>query len=269
MDFTMRLTIGAIFLCIVSGASYSLADDKPRPPGKAEATADVDAYVQRLMTKRHIPGVSIAVVKDGEVVLAKGYGLANVELGVPATENTVYQLASVTKTFTATAVMMLVQDGKLTLDDKITERLADLPKAWEKVTVRHLLSHTSGIKSYTSLRDFGKTVRKDYAPRDLLELVSKEPLEFSPGDKWNYSNTNYFLLGMLIEKESGRKYGEFMAERIFKPLGMTNTRANDLHAIIPGRAQGYTWDGKALRIGEYHSPTQPFAAGMLSRPSMT
>ncbi|MDR3620618.1 MAG: serine hydrolase [Paludisphaera borealis] len=266
----MRLTTGAILLHVVFGASLARAQDAPRPPGtvKAEATtgsasAGVDSYVLGLMQKRHIPGVSVAVVQDGKVVLAKGYGLANAELQVPATENTVYQLASVTKTFTATAIMMLVKDGKLTLDDKITARLSDLPAAWEKVTVRQLLSHTSGIKSYTSVKDFHKTMRKDYAQREIIDLVAKEPLEFTPGEKWNYSNTGYFLLGMLIEKVAGKPYGEFMAERIFKPLGMSQTCVNDLRAIIPNRAQGYEWDGKELKNGEYVSPTQPFSAGML------
>jgi D-alanyl-D-alanine carboxypeptidase len=203
-------------------------------------------------------------VQDGKVVLAKGYGLANVELSVSASENTVYQLASVTKTFTATAIMMLVQDGKLGLDDKITVRLSDLPPAWGEITVRQLLNHTSGIKSYTSVRDFHKTLRKDYAQREILDLVAKEPPEYAPGEKWNYNNTGYFLLGMLIEKVTGKKYGEFLEERIFQPLGMTQTRVNDLLAVIPNRANGYTWDGKGLRNGEYVSPTQPFSAGMLA-----
>jgi D-alanyl-D-alanine carboxypeptidase len=228
------------------------------------AQADsVDEYVLGQMQKHHIPGVSIAIAKDGKVVRARGYGLANVELSVLATKNTVYQLASMTKQFTATAIMMLIEEGKLSLDDLITQRLPDLPTAWDKVTVRHLLSHTSGIKSYTSTRDFDKTMRKDFGQRELLDLVVKEPLEFAPGEKWNYDNTGYFLLGMLIEKVTGKKYSEFLEERIFQPLGMTHTRVNDLQAIIPNRAQGYSWDGAALRNGEYVSPTQPFAAGAL------
>ena len=266
----MKFLTGVILFSIVTAASFARAQDVTRPPEsvKAEATTGatsegIDAYVQRVMQKRHIPGVSVAVVQDGHVILAKWYGLANVELGVPATENTVYQLASVTKTFTATAIMMLVREGKLALDDEIAERLTDLPAAWEKVTVRHLLSHTSGIKSYTSVQDFHKTARKDYAQREILDLVAKEPLEFPPGEKWNYSNTGYFLLGMLIEKVTGKSYGEFLAERIFKPLEMTQTRVNELQAIIPNRAQGYHWDAKELRNGDYVSPTQPFAAGML------
>jgi len=265
----MSFWTGACLICAAAAASSAGAGEKPRPTGPEKvdaapaASEDVDAYVQRLMQKRHVPGASVAVVRDGKVVLSKGYGLANVELNVPATAGTVYQLASVTKTFTATAVMMLVKDGTLSLDDKITERLPDLPGAWKDVTVRHLLNHTSGIKSYTSIEEFHKSPGKDYAPRELIDLVAKEPLEFPPGEKWNYSNTGYVLLGMLIEKVSGRSYGEFMAERVFKPLGMGHTRANDLRAVVPNRAQGYHWDGKVLKNGEYVSPTQPFAAGML------
>lgn len=264
----MRLTAAASLLCAVLGAPFALAQDKP---GRAEKTASsaavdpkaVDAYVEQMMARRHIPGVSVAVVKDGKVVLAKGYGMANLELRVPATDETVYQLASVTKTFTATAVMLLVRDGKLSLDDKVTEKLSGLPSSWGGVTVRHLLNHTSGIKSYTSVKGFGETSRKDYSRREIIELVAKEPLEFEPGERWAYCNTGYFLLGMLIEEASGKPYADFMAERVFRPTGMDRTRVNDLHAIIPNRAQGYQWDGKELRNGEYVSPTQPFAAGAL------
>lgn len=261
----MRHASLALFLGIASAASLGRAHAAPGEPETEAtlATAKIDSFVEGLMKKRHVPGVSIAVVEAGKVVLAKGYGMASLELGVAATPETVYELASVTKTFTAAAVMMLVSDGKIALDDKINERLSDLPKAWKDVTVRHLLSHTSGIKSYTSTRDFPKTLRNDFTQRELIGLVSKDPLLFAPADKWDYSNTNYFLLGMLIETASGKTYGDFLAERIFRPLGMSNTRANDLHAIIPGRAQGYSWNGKELRIADYHSPTQPFAAGML------
>jgi CubicO group peptidase (beta-lactamase class C family) len=266
----MRLTTAAVLFCLASIPSLTRAQ---APPPSTEAvqsqattvssSSDIDDYIQGRMQKRHISGVSVAIVQDGKVVLAKGYGVANVELSVPATERTVYQLASVTKTFTATAIMMLVAEGKLGLDDKITERLSDLPAAWEKVTIRHLLNHTSGIKSYTSVRDFFKTSRKDYARREILDLVAKEPLEFAPGEKWSYCNTGYFLLGLVIEKVTGKEYGAFLDERIFKPLGMSQTRVNDLRAVIPDRAQGYEWNGKELRNGEYVSPTQPYAAGML------
>lgn len=224
----------------------------------------IDDYIKVQMQRQHIPGLSLAVVKEGKILKAQGYGVANVETATPATENTVYQLASVTKQFTATAIMMLVEEGKIHLDDKITNLLPDLPAAWDAVTVRHLLNHTSGIKSYTNIRDFDKTVRKDYTQRELLALVTKEPMEFAPGEKWNYNNTGFVLLGMLIEKVTGKSYGEFLEERIFKPLGMTKTRVNDLQVIIPNRAHGYSWGREGLRNGEYVSPTQPFSAGALA-----
>jgi D-alanyl-D-alanine carboxypeptidase len=262
----MRATTGAILFCLASAAPLTQAQaaSKPPEPAKASQCSDrIDGYIEAELQKRHIPGVSIAVVRDGQVVCSKGYGMANVELSVPATEKTVYQLASVTKTFTAAAVMMLVEKGKLGLDDKVSKYLDDLPKAWENVTVRQLLNHTSGIKSYTSVRDFFKTARVDHKQREIVALVAKEPVDFAPGEKWLYNNTGFFLLGMLIEKVTGITYGEFLTERIFKPLGMSQTRTNDLHAIIPNRAQGYDLEGGVLRNGEYVSPSQPFSAGML------
>ncbi|WP_240907016.1 serine hydrolase domain-containing protein [Paludisphaera rhizosphaerae] len=257
-----RRTIAPVLLAFALASVVSSAGAQTPAPS-VSVVESVDAYMREAMAKRHVPGASVAVVKDGKVLLSKGYGLANVELGVPATDQTVYQLASVTKTFTATAVMLLVGDGKLKLDDKISDRLKDLPAAWKDVTVRQLLTHTSGIKSYTSVKDFDKMTRKDFAPREILDLVAKEPLEFPSGEKWQYSNTGYFLLGMIVEQASGKPFGEFLAERIFRPLGMTKTRVNDLRAVIPGRAQGYEWDGKELKNGEYVSPTQPFSAGAL------
>ncbi|QEH38597.1 Penicillin-binding protein 4* [Aquisphaera giovannonii] len=274
-----RLSRAAFAACLAASAlsatasprsSHALAGEARPRPGDSSSPASpafnpavIDAFVKEAMAKRHVPGASVAVVRDGKILLARGYGLANLELGVPAAADTVYQLASVTKTFTATAVMMLVKDGKVGLDDRIVDRLPGLPAAWKDVTVRHLLTHTSGIKSYTSTKDFEKQMRRDFTRREILDLVAKEPLEFAPGEKWDYCNTGYFLLGMLIEKAASKPYAEFMAERVFGPLGMSRTRTNDLRAVIPGRAQGYEWDGKAFRNGEYVSPTQPFAAGML------
>ena len=231
--------------------------------GSAAHADQVDDYVKAELAKRQVPGASIAVVKDGKIVKAEGYGLANVELSVSATPDTVYQLASVTKQFTAAAIMMLAEDGKLGLADKIHKHLPSLPAAWSDVTVRHLLDHTSGIKSYTSLPDFFKSARKDYTHGELIKLVADAPMDFKPGEKWAYNNTGYFLLGMIIEKTSGKSYGDFLDERIFKPLGMTSTRVNDLRSVIRNRAQGYSLDGGKLINGEYVSPSQPYSAGAL------
>lgn len=263
------LLLAAIGLLLTATAPIVRAqqpDQKAAPADRTNPNASSDAiddFVKKQMQQRHIPGVSLAIIQQGKVIKSTGYGMANVELSVPATDHTVYQLASVTKTFTATAIMMLVEEGKLNLDDKITKLLPNLPTAWENVTVRHLLNHTSGIKSYTSIPDFFKSARKDFTQQEIIDLVANAALEFAPGEKWRYNNTGYFLLGMLIEKTTGKKYGEFLSERIFTPLEMTQTRINDLHAVIPHRAQGYAWDGQSLRNGDYVSPTQPFSAGML------
>jgi D-alanyl-D-alanine carboxypeptidase len=273
--FNRRLVPKAIFLLLTAATPllYAQQSSLAQQPDQKATVADrasqtpnsdaIDDFVRKQMEQRHIPGVSLAIVQQGKMVKATGYGMANVELSVPATQDTVYQLASVTKTFTATAIMMLVEEGKLNLDDKIGKHLPNLPTAWEDVTVRQLLNHTSGIKSYTSIPDFFKSARKDFAQQEIIDLVASAPLEFAPGEKWRYNNTGYFLLGMLIEKTTGKKYGDFLSERIFKPLDMAQTRVNDLHAVIPNRAQGYAWDGKSLRNGDYVSPTQPFSAGML------
>jgi CubicO group peptidase (beta-lactamase class C family) len=231
--------------------------------GAAAQEAEVDAYIKTQMDARHIPGLSLAVLRNGRAVVSKGYGLANVEHAVPATDRTVFQLASVTKQFTATAVMMLVEDGKIALATKARDILPELPAAWGEVTVRHLLNHTSGIPSYTGVPDFPKTFRKDYTHDEIVALVKDRPMDFAPGEKYRYNNTGYFLLGMVIEKVSGQKWGAFLEARIFQPLGMTSTRANDLGDVVTGRAQGYAWRDGRLRNGDYVSPTQPYSAGSL------
>ncbi|MEO6390658.1 MAG: serine hydrolase domain-containing protein [Pyrinomonadaceae bacterium] len=229
----------------------------------AARAQSIDEFVNQQMAQRHIPGLAVAVIRDGKVVVAKGFGKANVELDVPATENTVFQLASVTKQFTATAILLLVQDGKLALDDKVSARVPNLPAAWANVTIRQLLTHTSGVKNYTETKDFGKRSRYDFTQDEMLKLVADAPLDFPSGSKFNYSNTGYFLLGLVIEKASGKLYGEFVQQRIFQPLGMTATRFNDIHAIVKNRAAGYSWDGKVLQNADFASPTQPFSAGGL------
>lgn len=232
----------------------------------AWATAEdarVDAFVRAQMTARHIPGLTLAVVKHGEVVLQRGYGLANVEHDVPAGVATMYQLASVTKQFTATAVMMLVEDGRLSLETPLRAVLPDMPAAWGSVTIAQLLTHTSGIPSYTSAPAFAGTGRKDYTPTELIALVKDLPMDFAPGARWRYNNSGYVLLGLIIEKVSGQPWGRFLESRIFQPTGMATARVNDLSVVVPHRAQGYAWTGTALRNGDYVSPTQPYAAGAL------
>ena len=233
------------------------------PPAVSQAAA-VDAGVEKAMQTRQFPAASIAVVKDGTVVLAKGYGHSDVGKSIKATEQTVYQLASVTKPFTAMAILMLVEDGKLSLDGKITEILSGLPVAWAPVTVRHLLTHTSGIRSYTDV--FGEKKVADsqvFTADQILALVKDAPLAFTPGEKYAYCNTGYYLLGMIVEKASGKPYATFLADRIFTPLGMTSTSLDDYADARPQRAKGYCTSNGQTKTAEHTHPTQPFSAGAL------
>jgi len=227
------------------------------------STDALDRYIESQLKQRNIPGLSVAVSRNGKLEKAKGYGLADVELNVPATERTAYQWASVSKQFTAEAIMLLARDGKLRLDDVISRHYPNAPDAWSKITVRHLLNHTSGIKSYTGLPNFFGTIRKDYKPEELIGLVRDLPLEFEPGEKWAYNNTGYYLLGLIIENVSGKSYADFLASRIFKPLEMTTARVNHQFELITNRATGYDNRSNGLWRSEFVSPTQPFSAGAL------
>lgn len=198
-------------------------------------SAKVDAYVKSEMQKQQIPGVAVAVMRNGTTILAKGYGFANVEHKVPVTPQTIFQSGSMGKQFTATAIMMLVEEGKLRLDDPIARYFPDAPAEWQKVTVRHLLTHTGGMTDYPSDFDF----RRDYTEDDFLERIKKVPLAFQPGEKWSYSNLGYVTLGILIHKVSGQFYGDLLRDRVFKPLGMTTARVISEEDIVPNRAAGY------------------------------
>lgn len=225
------------------------------------ARADkVDDYMRAQMQERHIPGAAIAVIKNGQIVKAEGYGLANVELNVPATKDTVFEIGSVSKQLTAAGVMLLVEEGKINLDEKIGKYLTDTPDAWKNVTVRHLLTHTSGIKSYTGLNGFELT--KHLSRAEFIKALGAYPLEFEPGAHWNYSNSGYNLLGFIIESVAQKSYWDFMRERIFKPLGMNRTADRDPKYIVRNRADGYEWRGGAL-VGRDYDLTDVFSAGAI------
>jgi CubicO group peptidase (beta-lactamase class C family) len=217
----------------------------------AQAPDPVDAYVNSEMQRQHIPGLSLLVARDGKTVRAQGYGFSNVELQVPVKPETVFQSGSVGKQFTATAVMMLVEEGKIHLDDPITNYFKDAPAAWQHVTIRELLSHTAGFTDYPKKFDF----RKDYTEADLLKIVEGIPLAFPPGTNYSYANLGYLTLGVFIHQVTGEFYGDFLQERIFQPLGMTTTRVMSEADIIPNRAAGYRLVKGELKNQEWVSPT--------------
>ncbi|HVF28111.1 MAG TPA: serine hydrolase domain-containing protein, partial [Pyrinomonadaceae bacterium] len=177
-------------------------------PARADATDDL---IAARMRERHIPGLALAVVEKGKVVKAQGYGVASVEFGVHVTPDTVFEIGSVTKQITAAAIMLLVEDGKLALDDSITKHLTGLPESWRPITVKHLLTHTSGVKNYTGLPGF--ELSKRMKRNDFIKMVANLPPNFAPGDSWSYGNTAYNLLGHIIEVISGGSYWQFVDTR--------------------------------------------------------
>lgn len=197
----------------------------------------VDDFVMKTMGDQHIAGVSIAVVKKGKVIRAQGYGLANTELSVPAKPETVYKIASISKQFLATGIMLLVQDGRLSVDDRISKYLEGTPETWKDITLRHLLTHTSGIVREAP----GFDPYKIQSDADVIKTAYPLPLRFTPGEKYEYCNVGYFALAEIIHKVSGQPWDEFLRERVFKPLQMNSTRATSATAWVPHRANGYEW----------------------------
>ncbi len=244
MNFMFRSILISTFLSlfVISGFAQSSSE---------ALEANVDEFVKAQMENRKIPGVSLAVVKDGKPVIVKGYGLANMEHNVPVKPETIFQSGSVGKQFTSMAVMILVEEGKIGLDEKISKYLGDVPASWAKMTIRHLLTHTSGMTDYSPTFDF----RRDYTEAEILKMAKEVPVAFAPGEKWQYSNLGYVTLGIIVGKVSGRFYGDFLQERVFKPLGMTTARVISEADIVPNRSAGYRLVKGELKNQEWVSPS--------------
>ena len=207
------------------------------------ARADsLDALIAARMRQLHLPGVAVAVVEDGRVKTMRHYGVASLELETPVTSDTVFELGSLSKQFTAAAVLMLAAEGKIQLDSSISQYLSDVPDAWKAITVRHLLTHSSGIQEYLAvpgLPDEAHAVDHEEMTRMFFKRLR---LEFRPGETWAYSNSGYLLLGNIIERVSGQSYWSFLQARIFGPCGMKSTRSSDPRAVIRNRARGYGFE---------------------------
>lgn len=217
----------------------------------SDATDVVNDFIRAEMAKQHIPGLALLVSRGGQILRAQGYGFANVELQVPVKTETIFQSGSVGKQFTATAIMMLVEAGKIRLDDPLTKYFPDGPALWKQVTIRELLSHTAGFSDYP--KDFD--MRKDYTEAEQLKMVESVPLAFAAGTNWSYSNLGYLTLGLVIHKVTGEFYGDFLQKRIFHPLDMATTRIISEADIVPNRAAGYRLVKGELKNQEWVSPT--------------
>lgn len=208
---------------------------------------EIDDFVRGTMKELHIPGISLAVIKDGKPVKVQAYGFANVDYDAPANPDTPFLLASMTKTFTATSIMMLAEEGKIDLGAKISTYLDDAPASWMEITVRQLLSHTAGLKDRFEEDSTSATNWTLFYTEDqMYESAKKHPLDSKPGEHWQYSDQGFFLLGRIIEKASGMKYEDFLKKRIFEPLGMGHSSTVNLSRIVKGMAAGYTQIGGQL-----------------------
>jgi CubicO group peptidase (beta-lactamase class C family) len=236
-----RLTIAAVGSLLLSGLLS--------PPLAADA---IDDYVTAQLAAGKIPGVALLVMQDGVVVKEQGYGYANLEHKVPVTPQTIFQSASTGKQFTAAGILLLAEDGKLGLDDSLARHFPGAPPSWQHITVRNLLTHTSGLKDYDDEFDY----RRDYTDEELLAIMQKLPLEFEPGTQWSYSNSGYLILGLLTTRLAGKHWGDFQAERLFIPLGMKTARMIDEAELVPHRAAGYEVNDKGEVVNQqWISPT--------------
>jgi CubicO group peptidase (beta-lactamase class C family) len=247
------LLLGIVVLVSVAGLARLSSAQQSQP------TLDkVDSYISAQLREQRIPGLALAVIRDGRVVKSQGYGLGNIELQVPVTPDTVFQLGSIGKQFTATAILMLAEDGKVSLDDKITRYFPSAARKWNGITIRQLLNHTSGLADYTDdkyIAPGGLTpLHEELSDDEILRRFTTLPFNFRPGEKWSYSNTGYAILGFLIAKVSGQSYGDFLRARIFKPLGMSATRVISESDIVPNRAAGYILEKNEIKNQLWVSP---------------
>ncbi len=259
--YSKRLALSILCLILLIG-SHALAAGQPTRLSDETLAAAVNEMLEKAY-KPDEPGAAAIVVREGKVILRKGYGKANLELGVPVEPDMVFRLGSITKQFTAVAILMLAEQGKLSLDDDITKFLPDYPTKGQKITIEHLLTHTSGIKSYTSLPEWLAQWRKDLPVGDLIALFKDKPMDFAPGERYAYNNSAYVLLGAVIEKASGQSYKDFVEKNIFAPLGMKHSFYDDTTRIIPRRVTGYSKGKDGFINASYLSMTQPHAAGAL------
>jgi CubicO group peptidase (beta-lactamase class C family) len=221
----------------------------------------IDRIATESLGKR--AGMSIAVVRGESVILAKGYGFANVEHKVPATADTVYHIDSITKHLTSALMLQLVEQKKLSLDDPVTMYVPQLAENWKNIRIRNLLNHTSGIESFTDVPSWGPQERLDITPDEVLATVRDLPPRFNPGSSWRYNNTGFYLAGLVIEKVTGLTYAEAMRTRMFEPLEMKSTRYGDFRPLIENRAAGYELDHGTLVNAEPMSWKAPFAGGAI------
>jgi len=242
-------------LCLLSGCIGA--------SGQSRVATTIDALMEAPIKAGKVAGASVAVVKGAETIVMKGYGFADLELDVPTPARATYEIGSITKQFTAASILLLAEQGKLSLDDELTKFLPDYPTQGNRVTIRRLLNHTSGIKGYTELPEFRELQMLKKPREELVKLFGDKPFDFKPGEAEIYNNSAFFLLGLVIEKVSGRTYAEFVQEQLFDRVGMKDSYYCSERTIRKNHAHGYDTDGDKLVLKAYLDHRWPYAAGSL------
>ncbi len=228
----------------------------------AQDTGRMEEVIQSYVSSKAFMG-SVLVARGHDVLLSKGYGWANLEWDIPDSPSTKYRLGSITKQFTAASILLLEERGKLKVEDPVKKYMPDAPAAWDRITIFNLLTHTSGIPNFTNLPEYRKMEPFPSTAVETVAVFRDKPLDFQPGEKWNYSNSGYLLLGYLIEKISGESYEKFVQENIFTPLGMQDSGYDSNSAVIAHRAAGYAPGPKGMVNAGFINMTVPHAAGGL------
>jgi D-alanyl-D-alanine carboxypeptidase len=259
----LRNVCAAIFILVQPLVSY--AQDAPSSvPAIAdhELTHRLDTAIAKHFSANQ-PGATVLVVKNGRAIFRKAYGMADIAKIRPMTPDMSLRIGSLTKQFTATAILMLADQGKLAISDDIRKFLPDYPTQEKTITIEHLLTHTSGIVSYTSIRNYAAGSKNHMAVHEMIDYFKDQPKEFESGQRWSYSNSGYFLLGAIIEKTSGLTYADFMAQKIFIPLGMNDTAYEGHERTLVRRVAGYTLSKNGVVPSPVVDMSQPYAAGAL------
>lgn len=260
----MRVFVSSSLVALLTASVASAQSPAPAsPPDRATIVARVDSLVSDYMAVKKAPAVSVALLRGSDTLVMKGYGLASQEARRRATENTVYRIGSITKQFTSAAIMRLVEQGKLSLDDDLSKYVPEFPLQGRKVTIRQLLNHTSGIHSYTADTMWAKTWSRDLTPQQIVDFVSKTPFDFAPGEGYRYNNTGYVLLGMVLDKVTGQPYATHLEREFFTPLGLRQTTYCPSRTTDTTHAAGYDVEGDRVQPAVYLSMTHPYSAGAL------
>jgi CubicO group peptidase (beta-lactamase class C family) len=264
----LPLVFAAAALIVLGGASgeangHAVAESEPsKVMLAAPSLPRMEQIIQSFVADKRFMG-AVLVARGNDILLDKGYGFADLEWNVPDSPRTKFRLGSITKQFTAASILLLQERGKLNVHDPVKRYMPDAPAAWDKITIFNVLTHTSGIPNFTSFPNYPSLEPFPETPEKLVALFKDKPLDFQPGEGWNYSNSGYVLLGYLIEKISGESYAQFVEENIFKPLGMEDSGYDSNSAVIQNRASGYAPGPSGMVNAGYINMTVPFSAGAL------